>query len=110
GVQSIDDARQLMLTGRLAGRQLQVLSGDVPYEIAVPPLARVTTYGRVFPLANGATEVTVTYGDKMVKVPVTAANCDVNLPINFANQIVPIFTKLGCNSGGCHGKASGQNG
>jgi hypothetical protein len=23
---------------------------------------------------------------------------------------VPIFTKLGCNSGGCHGKASGQNG
>ena len=32
------------------------------------------------------------------------------LPINFKNQIVPIFTKLGCNSGGCHGKASGQNG
>jgi hypothetical protein len=34
----------------------------------------------------------------------------VNLPINFTNQIVPIFTKLGCNAGGCHGKASGQNG
>src|SRR5205807_722300 len=33
-----------------------------------------------------------------------------NLPINFANQVVPIFTKLGCNSGGCHGKMSGQNG
>jgi len=33
-----------------------------------------------------------------------------NLPINFPNQIVPIFTKLGCNAGGCHGKASGQNG
>jgi hypothetical protein len=31
-------------------------------------------------------------------------------PINFTNQIVPIFTKLSCNSGGCHGKASGQNG
>ena len=30
--------------------------------------------------------------------------------INFANQVVPIFTKLGCNAGGCHGKASGQNG
>src|SRR5437870_10934364 len=35
---------------------------------------------------------------------------DVNLPINFGNQIVPIFTKLGCNSGGCHGKSGGQNG
>jgi len=31
-------------------------------------------------------------------------------PINFTNRIVPVFTKLGCNSGGCHGKASGQNG
>lgn len=31
-------------------------------------------------------------------------------PLNFANDIVPIFTKAGCNSGGCHGKASGQNG
>ena len=30
--------------------------------------------------------------------------------MNFGNQVVPVFTKLGCNSGGCHGKASGQNG
>jgi len=30
--------------------------------------------------------------------------------LNFANDIVPILTKATCNSGGCHGKASGQNG
>jgi hypothetical protein len=30
--------------------------------------------------------------------------------LNFANDIVPIFTKASCNSGGCHGKSSGQNG
>ena len=40
----------------------------------------------------------------------TATSVGDNLPINFANQVVPVFTKLGCNSGGCHGKASGQNG
>src|SRR5919204_537249 len=49
-------------------------------------------------------------GDLYNKVPVACESCDVNLPINFGNQIVPIFTKLGCNGGGCHGKASGQNG
>ena len=32
------------------------------------------------------------------------------MPIHFANQVVPLFTKFGCNAGGCHGKASGQNG
>jgi len=31
-------------------------------------------------------------------------------PLNFTNDIVPILTKAGCNAGGCHGKASGQNG
>ncbi len=31
-------------------------------------------------------------------------------PVRFATDVVPILTKLGCNSGGCHGKATGQNG
>ena len=29
---------------------------------------------------------------------------------SFAEDIVPILTRLGCNTGGCHGKADGQNG
>src|SRR5262245_44420000 len=32
------------------------------------------------------------------------------VPLNFTNDIVPIFTRFGCNSGGCHGKSGGQNG
>jgi hypothetical protein len=105
-----DDAAQLVLTARLKNGRLQDLSGDAKYEPADPKVVRVTTSGRVIPLANGSTEVTVSFGGKTVKVPVTAEKVDENLPINFGNQIVPIFTKLGCNSGGCHGKASGQNG
>jgi hypothetical protein len=30
--------------------------------------------------------------------------------VSFVNEVVPILTRLGCNSGGCHGKAEGQNG
>ena len=30
--------------------------------------------------------------------------------IDFRNDIEPILSRHGCNSGGCHGKASGQNG
>src|ERR1700722_9799395 len=31
--------------------------------------------------------------------------------LNFVNDVVPILTKAGCNSGGCHAKAgNGQNG
>src|SRR6185312_17215232 len=94
----------------LLNGHLQDLTGEVKYEAANKKVIRVTSTGRVLPLANGTTEITATFADKVVKVPVTTESCDVNLPINFPNQIVPIFTKLGCNSGGCHGKASGQNG
>src|SRR5262245_51395206 len=105
-----DDAQQLLLSAELADGRLQDLTGDVKYEAADNKVVRITSTGRVVPLADGKTEITATFGDKVVKVPVTSESCDVNLPINFPNQIVPIFTKLGCNSGGCHGKASGQNG
>lgn len=30
--------------------------------------------------------------------------------IYFGTDVVPVLTKLGCNGGGCHGKATGQNG
>ena len=35
---------------------------------------------------------------------------DAPVRIAFAADVVPILTKLGCNSGGCHGKSTGQNG
>src|SRR5215831_16753322 len=31
-------------------------------------------------------------------------------PLNFANDIEPLLARHGCNAGGCHGRASGQNG
>jgi len=31
-------------------------------------------------------------------------------PVQFLNDVVPLLTRLHCNSGGCHGKATGQNG
>lgn len=104
-----DDSAQLIVTGALADR-LQDLTGDVKYTIASPALAKVTEAGRIIPLANGTTEITAAFGDKTIKLALTNESMDENLPINFANQIVPIFTKLGCNSGGCHGKSGGQNG
>jgi len=30
--------------------------------------------------------------------------------VYFTTDVVPVLTRLGCNGGGCHGKATGQNG
>jgi hypothetical protein len=105
-----DDAAQLIVTATLNDGRLQDLSGEVQYSVADGKIAQVLPNGRVIPLSNGASQITIKFGDKSVSLPVATTHVGENLPINFGNQIVPIFSKLGCNSGGCHGKASGQNG
>jgi hypothetical protein len=109
-LRGLDDSAQLVITGNLAASKTQDLTGDVKYELANEKLARITSNGRIIPLVNGTCEITIRYGDKTAKLTLKTESCDTDLPINFGNQIVPIFTKLGCNSGGCHGKSGGQNG
>ena len=39
-----------------------------------------------------------------------AAATPQSVPIDFERDILPIFTRFGCNAGSCHGKQAGQNG
>jgi len=105
-----DDAAQVIVTATLNDGRLQDLSGNVQYIVGNANTVRVTPAGRVIPMADGKTEIVASFAGQSVKIPVESTSLNENLPINFTNQIVPVFTKLSCNSGGCHGKASGQNG
>src|SRR5262245_48868778 len=105
-----DDAPQLLITAEVGGGKFVDLSGDVQYWVADAKIARVLANGRVIPQGNGTTTITASFAGKSVDVTLSNSAVGENLPINFVNQVVPIFTKMGCNSGGCHGKASGQNG
>jgi hypothetical protein len=43
-------------------------------------------------------------------VKVTVRDFAASRPVDFQTEIQPLLSRFGCNSGGCHGKASGQNG
>jgi hypothetical protein len=109
-IEGSDAVRQLVVTATLKDGQLQDRTVSATYETADPGIIRVTSSGQILPLANGTTTITARAGGRAVSIPVTVEAFQDDKPINFANQIVPLFTKLGCNAGGCHGKASGQNG
>ena len=110
-------ATNLVLNSKDARQQLLATAGDrdvtreVTWSAEPAGLVAIDKSGRVTPVADGQTMITAKAGDGATATfPVTVANSGQSAPIHFANQIVPIFTKNGCNGGGCHGKAAGQNG
>jgi len=80
------------------------------YEVVDTNIAIVNPDGLIRPRHDGKTELIVRYVDDTVRVPITVRGVDHPQPVSFRHEIMPILTKSGCNSGGCHGKADGQNG
>lgn len=65
---------------------------------------------RVLPLADGSTELVVTFEGITNRVPVTVTNVAAHPPVSFKLDVMPVFSKAGCNSGGCHGASRGKDG
>jgi Protein of unknown function (DUF1553)/Protein of unknown function (DUF1549) len=80
------------------------------YASSDPKVATVSPDGVVSPQGDGSAEVRARLGEVEAIVKVTVEGFGIEPPVSFRNQVLPIFTKAGCNTGGCHGKASGQNG
>lgn len=103
--------RQLVVTGEYTSGQEHDLTRTLTWQVQPEGIVRVDSNGFVLPLQDGKAKVTATEptGHK-AEIELSVERTADQLPINFENEIVPIFTKLGCNTGGCHGKADGQNG
>jgi len=102
---------QLVVSGEYDSGQVHDLSDKVTYTVSTAGLIAVDKNGFVTPRADGECDVTATMaGGKTAVVHVRVESFENPLPINFSSEIVPVFTKLGCNTGACHGKSGGQNG
>lgn len=91
------------------GRVIDV-TRNASLKIEPPDIATVDDRGLISPLANGVGLIVVEVGDTRTTLPITVTPSLIPVPISFRREIIPILTKAGCNSGGCHGKAEGQNG
>jgi Protein of unknown function (DUF1553)/Protein of unknown function (DUF1549) len=120
---SIDNAAAAKtLRGRDARLQLVVSATDtstgqitdVTHEVQfqVEPTAVATVDDSlVRPQADGEATITARHPNGLTTTTtIQVVETGNESEISFPGRIVPIFTKLSCNSGGCHGKAAGQNG
>src|SRR2546427_5132974 len=76
-----------------------------------PAVARVDQTGLVTPVADGEVTITATaQGGGSASAKVRVKGTQAPFTWNFRNHVIPVMTKMGCNSGACHGAAAGKNG
>src|SRR5262249_25307799 len=108
--------RKVELTDTYAGRQLLVSDGkrdltrSARYASSDPKVAKVDEHGYITPTGDGAAQITISNARDKITVDVSVSGFRQGRAVDFKTEIVPILSKFGCNAGGCHGKASGQNG
>jgi hypothetical protein len=66
--------------------------------------------GFLVPVKDGKAEVTISFADKQVVLPVAVSGQGATPPVSFVRDIMPILAKTGCNAGTCHGAQKGRNG
>ena len=70
----------------------------------------VDAAGMVHPVADGEATITASAEGRTARVTVRVQNVHTPFAWSFRNDVLPVMSKVGCNSGACHGAAAGKNG
>ncbi len=79
-----------------------VLADPAPCRLDGPTLS---------PVADGKTALKVQWQSLQAPaVPVTVTQATADRPVSYMLDVMPVFTRTGCNTGSCHGAARGKDG
>ena len=104
------EASQQLVVWKEADGARHDLTRQATYESTDVKIVTVSAHGQLTPVGEGRATVHVLTDGTSLSVPVEVRALDSPAPVSFRQQVQPILTKATCNSGGCHGKAEGQNG
>jgi hypothetical protein len=106
-----DAGIQLTVEGPGRHGGLRDLTTLATWETEPPGIVEIVSDGYAKPVQPGEAKVRAILPDGLgvAEAKVKVASAD-ERAWNFAEDIVPLLTRNGCNTGGCHGRADGQNG
>ncbi len=103
------DSVQFLVTGMLeSGEAIDVTR--MAQMTLDPKIATITPRGLLRASDNGSTKVTFTVGGQTASAAVNISGVQEDFPADMIRDVVPTLTKLGCNSGTCHGAQKGKAG
>lgn len=103
-------AAQRILVMEAQGNALTGVATGVELRIDAADVATIQD-GKVIAVRDGSTTIRVFRGDQEVaNASVTVSGTGERFSWTFRNHVQPVFARLGCNSGACHGALAGKGG
>ena len=85
------------------------VSDQVQWKLENPAVAKLDSLV-IHPLTDGATQLIGTWNGMEAKSTLEVTQSQTPRTVGFERDVLPIFTKVGCNTGSCHGAARGKDG
>ena len=103
-------SQRLVVEGIFSDGHQEDLTAEAQIVSSNQKIASVDHSSFVQPQADGHTTVSAVVRGHQASAPLTVRGYSAILPWSFRNDVLPVMTKMGCNSGPCHGAAAGKNG
>jgi hypothetical protein len=103
-----DDQRLLVLQKNPDGSTVDI-TASAEFSVDVDGLVKIES-GTVRPQSDGVGRIRVQSAGLMAEIPLQVMHAEVVPELSFRSEVLATLTKAGCNSGKCHGSASGKDG
>ena len=113
GTVTLDDARdshRIAVIGALANGTTVDLTATADLRLTESSVATLSKDWVLQPKTDGATELVARTGGREARAKITVRGATTSPAVSFANEVIPVLTRSGCNAGSCHGSAAGKNG
>ena len=102
--------QRLLVVAETAGKIDGDLTRSAKFTSSNPAVVSVDATGRVKAVADGEAIITAIHGSDKATVTIKAVKTKEPFDWSFRNHVIPVMTKIGCNSGACHGALAGKGG
>ena len=103
-------SQRLVVEGTFVDGHQEELTSRAAVAVSDPRVAQVDKDSFVIPQGDGRATITATFLGHRANAAVNIDQYGNASAWSFRNDVLPVMTKMGCNSGPCHGAAAGKNG
>ena len=97
-------SQRVIFVSEESGKVVADRTPDAKFISSQPAVATVDQRGVVRPVSDGDAIITASHGEKQAAIPVKVSGMKQPAAFSFTNDVIPLLTKVGCNSGAVTGR------